>query len=80
MGDLNLDARMELRSDYNRKIPLANLTEFALNENLTQIVTFDTWSRAINGVVKKSLLLLMLTYNVYHVQSSRGGFKVEPVD
>ena len=33
LGDFNLDARMDNRPDYDRKIPLAILNEFA-NNNL----------------------------------------------
>ena len=52
----SLDARMTHRSDYNYKIPLASLTDLALTQNLTQIVTFNTWSRTIKGIKKESLL------------------------
>ena len=54
MGDFNLDARMEGVNSYNLKVPLCNLTEFALTNKLSQLVEFCTWSRIINGV-KKSL-------------------------
>ena len=56
MGDFNLDARMTDRTDYNYKIPLASLTDLAPTHNLTQIVTFNTWSRIIKGIRKESLL------------------------
>ena len=56
MGDFNLDARMEGVNSYNLKIPLCNLTEFALSNKLSQLVDFCTWSRIINGVKKESLL------------------------
>ena len=32
------------------------LTDFTLEHNLTQLVTFNTWSRTIKGVIKESLL------------------------
>ena len=47
---------MENWTDYHSKIPLATLTEFALNEELSQIINFKTWSRTINGIKKESLL------------------------
>ena len=52
MGDFNLDARMEGISSYNLKVPLCNLTEFALENKLYQLIDFCTWSRVINGVKK----------------------------
>ena len=48
MGDFNLDARMEGRPDYDRKVPLNILMDFALEKNLIQIITETTWSRVIN--------------------------------
>ena len=56
LGEFNLDARMDNRPDYDRKIPLAILNEFANNNELAQIVYFDTWSRVINGIKKESLI------------------------
>ena len=56
MGDFNLDARMSNRPDYLRKEPLKLLNEFALHNNLSQMVDFCTWSRTINDVKKESLL------------------------
>ena len=47
---------MSVRPDYNYKIPMKNLSEFALESNLTQLLTFNTWSRTIKGVIKKSVL------------------------
>ena len=44
---------MESRPDYDRKIPLAQLAEFALVNNFIQIVKFTTWSRVINGSLTK---------------------------
>ena len=37
LGDFNLDARMDSRPDYDRKIPLAILNDFANNKNIMQI-------------------------------------------
>ena len=56
MGDFNLDARMNHRMDYNRKVPLKLLNDFALENHLIQIVNFNTWSRNINGIRKESRL------------------------
>ena len=56
LGDFNLDARMDSRPDYDRKIPLAQLSDFAVQNNFLQIVDFDTWSRVINGIKKESLI------------------------
>ena len=56
LGDFNLDARMEMRDDYDRKIPLSSLVNFALENNLIQMVNETTWSRTINGIRKESLL------------------------
>ena len=52
----NLDVNMEMRPDYLYKSPLSHLIEFANANNLTQLVSFNTWSRTINGVRKESLL------------------------
>ena len=64
LGDFNLDARMELRLDYPRKITLNHLTEFANTNHFTQIVNFTTWSRIINGITKESLLDHVYTNNI----------------
>ena len=56
MGDFNLDACMSHRPDYKYKIPLASLSELTLNHNLTQLVSFKTWSRTIKGIKKESML------------------------
>ena len=47
---------MENRPDYDRKVPLSQLTDFATEKNLFQIIDFDTWSRVINGTKKESLI------------------------
>ena len=56
LGDFNLDARMDMRPDYDRKAPLSCLVNFALENDLIQIVTGTTWSRIINGIKKESLI------------------------
>ena len=56
MGDFILEVNMTMRPDFLYKTPLENLTEFATTNNLTQMVTFNTWSRTINGIRKESLL------------------------
>ena len=56
LGDFNLDANMTNCLDYGRRIPLKFLTDFALENNLSQIVNFNTWTRTINGAKKESLL------------------------
>ena len=38
MGDFNLDAKMNHRMDYNRKVPLKLLNDFALENQMIQIV------------------------------------------
>ena len=40
MGDFNLDARMNHRMDYTRKVPLKLLNDFALENNLIQMVNY----------------------------------------
>ena len=42
MGDFNLDAGMEQRLDYPHKAIYERLVNFALDENLIQIVDFNT--------------------------------------
>ena len=56
IGDFNLDASMEYRNDYYSKKYLRSLTNFSIEFNFEQIVTFDTWSRTINGTRKSSIL------------------------
>ena len=56
MGDFNLDGGSNLRHDYSNRILLDTLNNFALNENLIQVVDFNTWSRTIKGVRKESML------------------------
>ena len=67
MGDFNLDARMEGRPDYDRKVPLNILMNFALEKNLIQIITETTWSRVINGIKKESVLDHVFVANVASV-------------
>ena len=47
---------MENINNYNYKIPLNNLMNFALEHSLFQMINFTTWSRVINGVKKESVL------------------------
>ena len=56
LGDFNLDAEMGHRPDYNYKIPMTSHTNFTIDANLIQLVTFKTWSRTIKGVKTESLL------------------------
>ena len=63
IGDFNLDAGMAYRDDYYNKKYLRNLIDFTLENNFDQIVTFDTWSRTINGSKKKSILDHIYTNN-----------------
>ena len=56
MEDFNLDAKMSNRTNYTRKAPLLLLNNFAIENQLIQIVDLSTWSRNINGVRKESLL------------------------
>ena len=58
VGDLNLEAKMENRPDYNRKNLLDKMLALMLEENMIQIVNFDTWSRVVNGLKKSSMLTL----------------------
>ena len=69
MGDFNLDARMEGIGSYNLNAPLLNLTEFALENKLCQIIDFCMWSRVINGVKKESLLDHIYTNDVCSVKN-----------
>ena len=52
MGDFNLDAKMQSRPDYHRRIQLATPTNFASEANLSQVVNFNTWTRTIKNVKK----------------------------
>ena len=60
---------MENRPDYDQKLPLNTLNNFALEKNLIQIVTESTWSRVINGTKKESLLDHVYVKNVATVHS-----------
>ena len=52
-GNFNLDAEKGHKLDYVYKIPMKFLTDFTLEHNLTQLVTFNTWSRTIKGVISR---------------------------
>ena len=54
MGDFNLDAKMELRPDYNYRNMLESLMCTMQNNQFFQIVTFNTWTRTIKGIKKVS--------------------------
>ena len=69
MGDFNLDAKMEFRSDYHHRIPLSSLTNFALEANLTQVVNFNTWSRIIKDKKKESLIDHVYVSNIATIKN-----------
>ena len=54
---------MELRLDY--RVSLDKLVNFALEENLIQLVDFNTCSKVINGVKKSSLQVWHILNNFY---------------
>ena len=56
MGDFNLDVKMIGRSDYSNKVLLSHLNNYALENDLTQLVDFCTWNRTIKGTKKESLI------------------------
>ena len=51
-----MDGGNDLRPDYNNKLMLESLKNFATESYLLQVVDFNTWSRTINGAKKESLL------------------------
>ena len=53
----------------NYKIPLELLQNFVLENNLLQVITFNTWRRTINGIRKQSLLDHICVSNVESVTS-----------
>ena len=60
MGDFDLDAGIESGPDYNYKIPFELLSNFVFENNLLQVVNFNTWSRIIYGIKKAVLFILHL--------------------
>ena len=56
MGDFNLDAGIEGRQDYSYKNPLELLSNFSFENNLLQVVNFNTSKRIITGAKKESCL------------------------
>ena len=54
MGDFNLDLNSIHRPDYIYKLPMNSLSNFALDNNLFQVVNFNTWSCIIKGIKKES--------------------------
>ena len=69
LGDFNLDFKMSGRNDYDRKIPLLLLNDFAMNNSLVQIVNFETWTRTIKAVKKESTLDHVYVNNLASVNS-----------
>ena len=67
MGDFNLDARMNHRMDYNRKVPLKLLNDFALENHLIQIVNFNTWSRNIR--LLGPIYIIIIFFKIRHTGS-----------
>ena len=47
VGDFNLDAKMQFRLDYNHHNIYNYLSEFTVESNLDQLVSFPTWSRTV---------------------------------
>ena len=56
MGEFNLDVKMELRNYYLYKVLFGLLTNFINENNLVQLVNFETWTRTLNGIRKESTL------------------------
>ena len=52
MGDFNLEGGNNLASDYYNIFLLNTLDNFVTDNNLMQVVDFNTWSRTINGQKK----------------------------
>ena len=52
VGDFNLDALMEMRSDNSYKDYYDKLLSVTPSTNLVQLLDFTTWTRTINGVNK----------------------------
>ena len=56
LGDFNLDHKKRFDVTYSHKNYFAILNLIIEQNNLTQIITFDTWSRIINNVKHSSVI------------------------
>ena len=56
LGDFNLDQRKNFDPQYGHKLYFESLRNAFEQHRLIQVVTFDTWSRVINNVVKSSII------------------------
>ena len=56
LGDFNLDHRKRFDINYSHKNYYSILNPIIQNNNLSQIVNFDTWSRVINNVKHSSVI------------------------
>ena len=56
IGDFNLDHRKRFDITYSHKNYFNLLNPILIENNLTQIVTFDTWSRYVNSVKVCSII------------------------
>ena len=56
LGDFNLDQRKNFDPQYGHKLYFESLRNAFEQHGLIQAVTFDTWSRVINNVVKSSII------------------------
>ena len=56
LGDFNLDHRKRFDINYSHKNYYTILNPLIQNNNLSQIVNFDTWSRVINNVKHSSVI------------------------
>ena len=67
LGDFNIDASMQFRDDYSRKLLYQDLNLTIDRLDLFQIVNFHTWGRIINNVPKESILdHIYVTNNIKH--------------
>ena len=67
LGDFNIDASMQFRDDYSRKLLYQDLNLTIDRLDLFQIVNFYTWGRIINNVPKESILdHIYVTNNIKH--------------
>ena len=67
LGDFNLDWSRRFDTAYSHKNYYEDMEENLGGFNLNQVVNFETWTRAINGIVKQSILDHIHLVNPYFI-------------
>lgn len=76
VGDFNLDWKKKGAHDYAFKGYFEDMNEKLNHVNCSQLVTFNTWSRIVNGVLRESVIDHVYVNNPIDIENLH---KVDPI-